>query len=295
TITKLMAPIAPFYADRLYLDLTSVTEGGEKFVSVHLDDFPVANDEMIDKPLEEQMYLAQAASSIVLSLRRKVNIKVRQPLSKIMIPVADDQQKKNIEAVEQLILNEVNVKELEFVDSANEMLVKKVKPDFKKLGPRYGKIMKQLAVKIQEMENNHIHELESAGSYSFMVDDHEVVIGLDDVEIISEDIPGWLVGNEGRLTVALDITISEELKKEGIARELVNRIQNIRKAKDFEITDRVTVKISTNKVIDEAVNDNLLYIKNQVLADDILIVEDTLEEEIEIDDMRLNISIFKNS
>ena len=295
TITKLMAPIAPFYADRLYLDLTSVTEGGEKFDSVHLDDFPVANDEMIDKPLEEQMYLAQAASSIVLSLRRKVNIKVRQPLSKIMIPVADDQQKKNIEAVEQLILNEVNVKELEFVDSANEMLVKKVKPDFKKLGPRYGKIMKQLAVKIQEMENNHIHELESAGSYSFMVDDQEVVIGLDDVEIISEDIPGWLVGNEGRLTVALDITISEELKKEGIARELVNRIQNIRKAKDFEITDRVTVKISTNKVIDEAVNDNLLYIKNQVLADDILIVEDTLEEEIEIDDMRLNISIFKNS
>ncbi|HLW10139.1 MAG TPA: isoleucine--tRNA ligase [Fermentimonas sp.] len=295
TITKLMAPIAPFYADRLYLDLTSVTEGGEKFDSVHLDDFPVANDEMIDKPLEEQMYLAQAASSIVLSLRRKVNIKVRQPLSKIMIPVADDQQKKNIEAVEQLILNEVNVKELEFVDSANEMLVKKVKPDFKKLGPRYGKIMKQLAVKIQEMENNHIHELESAGSYSFMVDDQEVVIGLDDVEIISEDIPGWLVGNEGRLTVALDITISEELKKEGVARELVNRIQNIRKAKDFEITDRVTVKISTNKVIDEAVNDNLLYIKNQVLADDILIVEDTLEEEIEIDDMRLNISIFKNS
>src|SRR5690554_2604694 len=295
TVAKLMAPIAPFYADRLYLDLTSVIEGVKKFDSVHLDDFPVADDAMIDKPLEEQMYLAQAASSIVLSLRRKVNIKVRQPLSKIMIPVADEQQKKNIESVEQLILNEVNVKELEFVDSANEMLVKKVKPDFKQLGPRYGKIMKQLAVKIQEMENSHIHELESAGSYRFTVNNREVVISLDDVEIISEDIPGWLVGNEGRLTVALDITISDELKKEGIARELVNRIQNIRKAKDFEITDRVTVKISSNEVIVEAINDNILYIKNQVLADDIIVVKDVMEEEIEIDDKLMTISIFKNS
>ena len=165
TITKLMAPIAPFYADRLYLDLTSVTEGINKLDSVHLDDFPQADELVINKPLEEQMYLAQSASSIILSLRRKVNIKVRQPLSKIMIPIADGKQKVNIEAVEQLILNEVNVKELLFVDSANEMLVKKVKPDFKKLGPRYGKIMKQLAVKIQEMENSDINKLESNGSF----------------------------------------------------------------------------------------------------------------------------------
>ena len=290
-----MAPFAPFYADRLYLDLTSVTGGSNKQDSVHLDDFPQADVAVIDKQLEEQMYLAQAASSIILSLRRKVNIKVRQPLSKIMIPIADGKQKVNIEAVEQLILNEVNVKELLFVDSANEMLVKKVKPDFKKLGPRYGKIMKQLAVKIQEMENSDINKLESNGSFILNVGGEEVVIGLDDVEIISEDIPGWLVGNEGRLTVALDITITDELRKEGIARELVNRIQNIRKAKDFEITDRVKVEISSNSNIDEAIIDYDSYIRNQVLADEIIIVEGVMEEEIEIDDMHLTISIYKKS
>jgi isoleucyl-tRNA synthetase len=290
-----MAPIAPFYADRLYLDLNSVTDGSNKLDSIHLDDFPQADEAVIDKELEEQMYLAQAASSIILSLRRKVNIKVRQPLSKIMIPIADDEQKVNIEAVEQLILNEVNVKELLFVDSANEMLVKRVKPDFKKLGPRYGKIMKLLAVKIQEMENSDINKLESNGSFILNVSGEEVVIGLDDVEIISEDIPGWLVGNEGRLTVALDITITDELRKEGIARELVNRIQNIRKAKDFEITDRVKVEISSNSNIDEAIIDYDSYIRNQVLADEIIIVEDVMEEEIEIDDMYLTISISKKS
>ena len=295
TITKLMAPIAPFYADRLYLDLNSVTDGSNKLDSIHLDDFPQADEAVIDKELEEQMYLAQAASSIILSLRRKVNIKVRQPLSKIMIPIADDEQKVNIEAVEQLILNEVNVKELLFVDSANEMLVKRVKPDFKKLGPRYGKIMKLLAVKIQEMENSDINKLESNGSFILNVSGEEVVIGLDDVEIISEDIPGWLVGNEGRLTVALDITITDELRKEGIARELVNRIQNIRKAKDFEITDRVKVEISSNSNIDEAIIDYDSYIRNQVLADEIIIVEDVMEEEIEIDDIYLTISISKKS
>ncbi|MBF6596807.1 MAG: isoleucine--tRNA ligase [Fermentimonas sp.] len=295
TITKLMAPIAPFYSDRLYLDLTSVTDGSNKMDSVHLDDFPQADEAVIDKQLEEQMYLAQAASSIILSLRRKVNIKVRQPLSKIMIPVADDKQKMNIEAVEQLILNEVNVKELLFVDSANEMLVKRVKPDFKKLGPRYGKIMKQLAVIIQEMENSDINKLESNGSFNLNVGGEEVVIGLDDVEVISEDIPGWLVGNEGRLTVALDITITDELRKEGIARELVNRIQNIRKAKDFEITDRVKVEISSNSNIDNAIIDYDSYIRNQVLADEIIIVEDVMEEEIEIDDMHLTISIYRKS
>ena len=293
TITKIMSPIAPFYADRLYLDLISVTEGDNKLDSVHLDDFPVADESSIDNALEEQMYLAQVGSSIVLSLRRKVNIKVRQPLSKIMIPVADDNQKKNIKSVEQLILNEVNVKELLFVDSANEMLVKKVKPDFKKLGPRYGKIMKQLAANIQDMNNSDINKLESQGYFNLNIGGEEVSIGLDDVEIISEDIPGWLVGNEGRLTVALDITISDELRKEGIARELVNRIQNIRKAKDFEITDRVVVKIASNEITNEAIADNDSYIKNQVLADEIVIVEDIQEEEIEIDDIRLTISIYR--
>jgi isoleucyl-tRNA synthetase len=294
TVAKLMAPIAPFYADRLYLDLTTTT-GSERFESVHLADFPVADRSLIDKQLEEQMYLAQTASSIVLALRRKVNIKVRQPLSKIMIPLMDEAQRKNIQSVESLILNEVNVKELKFVDSANEMLVKRVKPDFKKLGPRYGKIMKQLALKIQGMEKSEIIELEKSGAVTLYVDGQEAVITANDVEIISEDIPGWLVGNEGRLTVALDITLSDELQKEGIARELVNRIQNLRKAKNFEITDRITIKLSSHPAIDAAITDNAGYIKNQVLADEITIVDEQLENDIEIDDQPLTISVNKNN
>ncbi len=294
TVAKLMAPIAPFYADRLYLDLTSVT-GSEHFASVHLADFPMQEESLIDKSLEEQMFLAQSASSIVLALRRKVNIKVRQPLSRIMIPVVDEEQKKNIRAVESLILTEVNVKELTFVDSANEMLVKRVKPDFKKLGPRYGKIMKQLALYIQEMEKNEINELEKTGSVSLVVDGQTAVITQDDVEIISEDIPGWLVANEGRLTVALDITLTGELQKEGIARELVNRIQNLRKAKEFDITDRITIRLSSHPLFDEAVNDYAGYIKNQVLADELTIEDNLLADEIEIDDQPLTISIEKNS
>ena len=294
TVAKLMAPIAPFYADRLYLDLISVT-GSEQFESVHLADFPLWDDSLIDKQLEEQMYLAQTASSIVLSLRRKVNIKVRQPLSRIMIPVVDEQQKRNIQSVESLILNEVNVKELQFVDTASEILVKRVKPDFKKLGPRYGKIMKQLTPRIQGMTPEEIQELEKNARFSLNVEGQEAVVTLDDVEIISEDIPGWLVANEGRLTVALDVTLTDELKEEGIARELVNRIQNLRKAKEFEITDRITVRLSSNLAFDEAVTHNAGYIRNQVLADEIIIVNERLEDEIEIDDEILTISIVRNS
>ncbi len=293
TVAKLMAPISPFYADRLYLDLVSVSRD-DKRESVHLTDFPKWDGVMIDKQLEEQMYVAQAASSIVLSLRRKVNIKVRQPLSRMMIPVMDDAQKKTIQAVEQLILSEVNVKEMVFVDSTNEMLVKRVKPDFKKLGPRYGKIMKRLAVVIQKMEGSDIQQLEKEGSFTLMVDGQEAVITLDDVEILSEDVPGWLVGNEGRITVALDITLTDELLKEGIARELVNRIQNARKTKGFEITDRIVVKITSNPVIDEAVEANVEYIKNQVLADEVTIVKEALEDEIEINDHTLTLAIHKN-
>ncbi|MDR2815584.1 MAG: isoleucine--tRNA ligase [Proteiniphilum sp.] len=294
TVAKLMAPIAPFYADRLYLDLTSPT-GGEQFESVHLADFPLWDDSLIDKQLEEQMYLAQTTSSIVLSLRRKVNIKVRRPLSKIMIPVTDEEQKRNIRAVESLILNEINVKELQFVDTDSEILVKRVKPDFKKLGPRYGKIMKQLALRIQEMTPAEIRELEKNARFGLSVEEQEAVITLDDVEIISEDIPGWLVANEGRLTVALDVTLTGELKEEGIARELVNRIQNLRKAKEFEITDRITVRLSSDPAFDEAIVHNAGYIRNQVLADEIIIVDERLEDEIEIDDETLTISIVKNS
>ena len=293
TVAKLMAPIAPFYADRLYLDLTAHDDKARE--SVHLDDFPEADTSIIDKALEEQMYLAQTASSIVLALRRKVNIKVRQPLTKIMIPVFDEIQQQNIQAVESLILNEVNVKELHYVDSANEILVKRVKPDFKKLGPRYGKIMKQLAPVIQAMQNSQINELEKTGSFTLTVDGQEAIITTDDVEIISEDIPGWLVGNEGKLTVALDITLTEALRKEGIARELVNRIQNLRKAKDFEITDRITIRLSSNALFDEAVSEFADYIKTQVLADSIEISDDKFEDEIEIDEQPLTIDIRKNN
>ncbi len=292
TVSKLMAPIAPFYADKLYLDLTRVT-GSESFESVHLADFPSANDAAIDTMLEEQMYLAQTASSIVLALRRKVNLKVRQPLSKIMIPVVDDAQKKNLAAIQSLILSEVNVKELQFADSANDMLVKRVKPDFKKLGPKYGKIMKQIAVRIQEMSQEEINLLEKTGNFSFTIDNQKTTIDINDVEIISEDIPGWLVANEGRLTVALDITVTDELRKEGIARELVNRIQNLRKAKDFEITDRIAIRLSSNELFDNAIEEFSEYIKAQVLADSIAIEPTTFEDEIDIDDVALSVSIRK--
>lgn len=292
TVARLMAPIAPFYADRLYLDLVNPTRR-EAVESVHLADFPEADLSAIDTALEEQMYLAQTASSIVLALRRKVNLKVRQPLSKLMIPVVDDEQRKNIEAVQALILGEVNVKSIEFVDSANDMLVKRVKPDFKKLGPRYGKIMKQLGLRIQEMPQQEINRLEKEGSIAFEIAGEQVLIRDTDVEIISEDIPGWLVGNEDRLTVALDITVTPALREEGIARELVNRIQNLRKANNFEITDRISVAVSSNASFDGAIESHRDYIATQVLADSIELQPQTFENEIEIDGQTLSLSIWK--
>ena len=292
TVSKLMAPIAPFYADKLYLDLISVT-GAEDFESVHLADFPTANEAVIDTTLEQQMYLAQTASSIVLALRRKVNIKVRQPLSQIMIPFADEVQRENIEAIKSLILNEVNVKELNFVDSTNAMLVKRIKPDFKKLGPRYGKIMKQLAVAVQDMSQTDIAALEKEGKFNLIVNGEDVTIVLDDTEIISEDIPGWLVANQDKLTVALDIDISDDLLKEGIARELVNRIQNLRKAQDFEITDRIAIAISSNEKLDAAIQEFSDYIKVQVLADTLEITEKTHSTEIDVNDEAITIDVKK--
>ena len=292
TISQLMAPIAPFYADRLYLDLTRATDNTQ-FESVHLADFPVVDDNIINPTLEEQMYLAQTASSIVLSLRRKVSLKVRQPLTKIMIPVVNEADRNNIEAVKDLILGEVNVKEIEFVDSANDMLVKRVKPDFKKLGPRYGKFMKQLSARIQDMSQAEINTLEKDGKLEFDIDSQSFVIESADVEILSDDIPGWLVGNEGRVTVALDITITDTLRKEGIAREMVNRIQNLRKAKDFEITDRIEIKVSSNELFDEAITEFRQYISTQVLADSIVVENDTYEDEIDIDEEKITLSILK--
>ena len=265
TVAKLMAPIAPFYADRLFCDLIAAT-GREKVESVHLSEFPVCNEAMIDKDLEERMQMAQDVSSMVLALRRKVNIKVRQPLQTIMVPVVDAHQQESIEAVKALILNEVNVKELKFVDNAAGILVKKIKPDFKKLGPRYGKIMKALAAAIQAMSQDEINAFEKAGTFTLTVEGQEAMIERADVEIISEDIPGWLVANEGRLTVALDITVTENLRKEGLARELVNRIQNLRKSSGYDITDKISVTVLSNDGMDEAIKDFNSYIANQVLA-----------------------------
>ena len=293
TVAKLMAPIAPFYADQLFLDLIAVT-GREKVESVHLSDFPVCKESLIDKNLEERMQMAQDVSSMVLALRRKVNIKVRQPLQTIMVPVVDAHQQDGIEAVKALILNEVNVKELRFVDNTAGILVKKIKPDFKKLGPRYGKIMKPLAAAIQAMSQDEINVFEKAGTFTLYVDGQNAVIERADVEIISEDIPGWLVANEGRLTVALDITVTEELRKEGLARELVNRIQNLRKSNGYDITDKISVTILSTNEMDEAIKDYNTYIANQVLAVSVEIT-DVISDATELDfeDFKLSVRIEK--
>ena len=274
TVAALMAPIAPFFADRLYTDLTSAT--GRSAQSVHLSNFPAADESVIDKDLEERMQDAQDITSMVLALRRKVNIKVRQPLTTLMIPVLDEKQQRDIESIKELVLNEVNVKEMLFADNAAGILVKRVKPDFKKLGPRYGKIMKQLAAKITGMSQEDILQFEKEEKFAFDIDEQQAVIEIGDVEIISEDIPGWLVANEGRLTVALDITVTEDLRREGIARELVNRIQNIRKSSGFDITDKIHVKLTRNEETDPAVEEYKDYIAKQVLAESITLC-DTLD------------------
>ena len=293
TVAKLMAPIAPFYADMLYSDLIAAT-GRDNVVSVHLAKFPEYKEEMIDKELEVRMQMAQDVTSMVLALRRKVNIKVRQPLQCIMIPVVDEEQRAHIEAVKALIMNEVNVKEIQFVDGAAGVLVKKVKCDFKKLGPKFGKQMKAVAAAVAEMSQEAIAELEKKGSYTFNLDGAEAVIETADVEIFSEDIPGWLVANEGKLTVALEVTVTEELRREGIARELVNRIQNIRKSSGFEITDKIKITVSKNPQTDDAVNEYNDYIRNQVLGTS-LTLADNVENgtELNFDDFSLYVSVVK--
>ncbi|WP_346701829.1 isoleucine--tRNA ligase [Barnesiella sp. An22] len=295
TVAKLMAPIAPFYADRLYTDLTTAT--GRDNRSVHLANFPVSCDRYIDSALEERMQIAQSMTSMVLALRRKVNIKVRQPLTTLMVPVLNQDQQAHIEAVKDLVLSEVNVKEMKFVDNAAGILVKRVKPDFKKLGPRYGKIMKLLAAAIAAMSQPDIAEFEKNGSFTFDIDGQQATIEKGDVEVISEDIPGWLVANEGNLTVALDITVTDELRREGVARELVNRIQNIRKTSGFDITDKIDVYIASNEETDQAVKEYRDYMSRQVLANTFEIV-DTLSgegvSELDFDTFKVNIKIVKS-
>ena len=293
TVAKLMAPIAPFYADRLYSDLIVAT-GRDNVVSIHLAKFPEYNEEMIDKGLEARMQMAQDVTSMVLALRRKVNIKVRQPLQCIMVPVIDEEQKAHIEAVKALIMNEVNVKDIKFVDGAAGVLVKKVKCDFKKLGPKFGKQMKAVAAAVAEMSQEAIAELEKNGKYTLNLDGTEAVIETADVEIISEDIPGWLVANEGKLTVALEVTVTEELRREGIARELVNRIQNIRKSSGFEITDKIRITISKNPQTDDAVTEYNNYICNQVLGTSLTLADEVKDAtELNFDDFSLFVNVVK--
>ncbi len=277
TVALLMAPVAPFYSDRLYRDLTHST------TSVHLAKFPVSDPGVIDKQLEKRMQAAQDITSMVLSLRRKQNIKVRQPLQAIMVPVLDDQQRADIEAVADLIINEVNVKDIKLVGNDAGILVKRVKPDFKKLGPKFGKVMKALAAKITALSQAEIAQFERDGKFAIGLDGQQALVEIADVEIISEDIPGWLVANEGNLTVALDITVTDELRLEGIARELVNRIQNVRKSKGFDITDRVTVTIAPDERTDATVAAYNDYIARQVLANSITVAPVDGDTAIELD------------
>lgn len=279
TIAMLIAPISPFYADKLYRDLTQDEE-----TSVHIASFPAADESVIDHSLEERMHLAQEVTSMVLSLRRKVNIKVRQPLSTLMIPVVSQQQKKAIASMSDLILSEVNVKEINFVDNDGGMLVKRIKPDFKKLGPKFGKSMKAVAKALESASQPDILTLEREGSITLNLDGVAATVEVADVEIISEDIPGWLVTNDGNVTVALDITLTDELKREGLARELVNRIQNIRKGRDFDITDRIDVTIAQNEAVSATLETYRDYIMKQVLAATLEIGElDTVSEDERLD------------
>jgi isoleucyl-tRNA synthetase len=262
TIAKLMCPLSPFYPEKLYADLTL----NKAETSVHLEDFPVCDKLLMQKDLEERMQMAQAISSMILALRRKVNIKVRQPLQKIMIPVSDKKMQQQLEKVENIIKTETNIKSIEYLSDASEVLVKKIKPNFKSLGPKYGKLMKQIAPKITQMLQEDIARLENQGEYSFETDGQTITIVLEDVEIYSEDIPGWEVINQGNLTVALDVKISDELKKEGFARELVNRIQNLRKDSGFDVTDKIHVQVSSDNDVRESIEEHASYICEQTLA-----------------------------
>jgi len=287
TVAILLAPISPFYSDKLFCDLNKST-GKHKEQSVHLTDFPSYAQKQIDKLLEERMDIAQKISSMVLALRRKVNIKVRQPLQKIMIPAPSQSFKEQVDKVKNLILTEVNVKDLEYISDARGILVKKIKANFKTLGPKYSQMMKQIAASIAAFNQDDIFNFEANGKHVITIEGKVIELGLEDVEIISEDIPGWLVANEGVLTVALDISISENLKQEGLARELINRIQNIRKESGFDVTDKIIISIGKHEELNQAVEQFGEYIKTQTLAEKI-----SLEDKLSGDHIK-NIEIDEN-
>ena len=296
TVARLIAPFAPFFADKLYKDLTApaLEAEGKKATSVHIASYPIADESLIDKDLEQKMNLAQTITSLVLSLRRKVNIKVRQPLQTLMIPVSSEKAKQQIADMSQLILSEVNVKEIKFVGSDEGVLVKRIKADFKKLGPKHGKMMKAVAAAIAVLSQAEIIALEKDGSLAINVEGTPVTIDVADVEIRSEDIPGWLVATEGAVTVALDITVTENLRREGVARELVNRIQNIRKSRDYEITARINVAIAPSALTDDTVAEYGEYIGRQVLAQAVVVapVENPLDDErLDIDGTEVTVKV----
>ena len=294
TVAKLGAPVAPFFMDRLYIDLTQGTTKDKK-ASIHLTDFPKSDISFIDKKLEHKMQKAQTISSLVLSLRQREKIKVRQPLQKIMIPVLEDSEKEEILAVSDLIKSEVNVKEIELIDEGSGMLVKQIKPDFKALGPRFGKDMKAVAAAILNFDQKQIATLEKDGEISVFINEKNTTLALADVIISSQDIEGWLVANANGVTVALDVTITPALRNEGVARELVNRIQNLRKDSGFEVTDRIEVSIQENERLQEALTQNLQYIKEETLTE-VLQFQPQIEQgtEIAFDDIETRISIKKH-
>ncbi len=294
TVSKLSAPVAPFFMDQLYRDLTATTNS-ESFESVHLSDFPVADVALIDKRLEVKMNKAQTISSLVLSIRQKEKIKVRQPLQKIMIPVLDEQDKDDILAVSDLIKSEVNVKEIQLLDDASGVLVKRIKPNFKTLGPKYGKDMKLVAAAVNSFTQEDIQKIEQKGEISILIENKNSILQLQDVEISSQDIEGWLVASSGKITVALDVTINEELRKEGVARELVNRIQNLRKDSGFEVTDKIVIKLQKDGFVEEAVHSNLAYIKAETLTAE-LYLEESVENgtEVAFDEVNTKLFILKH-
>ncbi|MBE9584598.1 isoleucine--tRNA ligase [Mucilaginibacter sp. JRF] len=294
TISKLISPVAPFFAERLYNDLNKVT-GKEQFESVHLAYFPEYHADLVNEELEERMQLAQDISSLVLSLRKKISINVRQPLSKILLPILNRNFEHQVEQVKELILSETNIKNIEYITDAAGFIKKKVKPNFKALGPKAGKHMKAVADAIVNLDQQALAKFEQDGKTTFEVDGSAFEIAITDVEIIAEDVPGWQVANLGKLTVALDVTVTDELKKEGLSRELINRVQNLRKSKDFEVTDKINVRIKTDSTaIIDAVNANLAYIKAEILADTIEFTNELSEGEVtNIDENELLISLSK--
>jgi isoleucyl-tRNA synthetase len=283
TVAQLASPIAPFFMDRLYQDLNAISNK-DKASSIHLTDLYQANESEIDKKLEERMQMAQTLSSMILSLRKSSKNRVRQPLNKVMIPVKDEEMRSQLELIRDLILAETNVKNMEFITEDADILVKKIKPNFKTLGPKYGKLMKQIVVAVNQFKAEDIQKIEANGNYDLIIDGNDVQLSIEDVEITTQDIPGWAVATSGNLTAALDLTLSDELIKEGLARELVNRIQNLRKDKGFDIVDKIHVKIMGNSDLKESIKQNFDYICSETLAESFEVV-DHIESNIEVIDL----------